>query len=278
MTWTTDLQSHETAPQVLTRLLNQLSNDIKRDSSNLTYMVREFPRSVSIDVNGTELPSNNYKITRGGLIKISDELVKKVDEPKKEKKKKSKKKVLKKRDSLGLDKYVTESDYEKGSIKQGPKSPYKDACRQISLAIGAPNIDMVEIPKLDRVKLKVRSVEDVYARLEKMRRRAQYELKSLREIHEDMKSTTNLRTKISISLLEDLYNKGKGRSVDVVLDMLFISIVQTEKDKMFYVRRHPNIRILHKCQNESILESINILQWYFSDGCPIKRYAPKRAF
>ena len=231
MTWTTNLKNHETAPQVLTRLLKRLSIDIKLGNANVSYTVREFSPDASIDVNGTNIPSSNYSITKPNLVKIADELSKKDDKPK-EVEKKVEKKVLKKklakrriRDSI--------EDLEKKHGPMPPKSLYKDACRLISNRVGAPNIDMVEISKPDRLKLKIRSAGDINIRLEKMKRRAQYELKSLREIHADMKSTTNLRTKASISLLQDLYNKGKLLSVDVVIDMLFIFIVKREKDRLY---------------------------------------------
>ena len=145
-------------------------------------------------------------------------------------------------------------------------------CRQIEYGIGAPYLAAFSISSS---KLKLRANEEVSLALAKYKRREAFELKSLREMCEEINKTQNPSTKAAIDILLWLSNDGKGRSTNAIAEKLYWNLFAREKDKLFYIRRHPKQGMLHCCNDAAILERIHHLDWMFIENKPfqhIKRF------
>ena len=171
----------------------------------------------------------------------------------------------------------TVSDLLLGKKGKASNATWESTRRKFSKNLGAP--DLIK-PNVDYPKLKVRLIEEVSRGLERYNRRATYELKSLRQICEDINEITNPRTRVAISTLNWLYNSGKGRATADAAGALWNALVAEEKDRLFYTRRHPRTPMLHSCQCDEIIEAKSHLMWYFLDKNPfniVKKKAKKKS-
>jgi hypothetical protein len=140
-----------------------------------------------------------------------------------------------------------------------------DICNAIEIAVGAPNLpNKLEFTK----ELEIRSLDDIKNKLEKYKKKEKLEIKTLRDICPIIGETQNNSTKSALVVLNSLYSNPKYRNYTNVAGLLLGAIFDREKDKLFYVRRHPKEKILHKCSDDAILTRIEILEWMFIDGNP----------
>lgn len=113
---------------------------------------------------------------------------------------------------------------------------------------------------------KVLTIDEVKKRLDKMRRRASKEQKDLRELGVEVTIAPSPETEGAIDALEFLYNNGIGRKFYDICQTLFWKIVERERDRLFYIRRHPKQTSLHICHNEALLEEIKTLEWAIGEN------------
>ena len=141
------------------------------------------------------------------------------------------------------------------------KAHRRAVCSDIERRIGAPNIDKANIDKLE-AKVKLVSVNEISNRLELYNRRVAFELKSLRSLlGNDITESQNPATIGALEELKWLYNDGKGRKKKKVLGRAFRHAVASERDKLFYIHRHPEQLKMHKCQDEELNARIETLGW-----------------
>lgn len=152
-----------------------------------------------------------------------------------------------------------EVQIEPGQINSG----YVDYALILEDKIGAPNLPGYSPKYANEVKL--RGIDDVCTKLLKFRKKAVKELKSIRETFPDAKETTSLSTIGALEILNWVVNDGNYRTLREITERLYRLIVARERDKLFYIRRHPKVPILHSCQNEEILSQIEILKWICDD-------------
>jgi len=145
---------------------------------------------------------------------------------------------------------------------------YHDLCYQIELTVGVPHLAKASV---DASTYSIVPRAHIYERLEKYKKREKFELKSLREMCSSIDSSLNIATKSALNILRWLYNDNGGRPKQQILNELYKSLYLREKDKLFYIRRHPTQVMLHRCNNEAILERIKHLNWVFIDGNPFKK-------
>lgn len=142
---------------------------------------------------------------------------------------------------------------------------------QIEQKLGVPHL-----PPIDLANIKARPVKslvEVNARLEKMRRKAREELKTIRALGAaDITEAQNPATLGALEALAWLFNNGDGRDFASIMRHLFSRTLAREREKLFHIRRHPNQRALHVCHDDSILEEIKVLQWVI-DSNPLDEVA-----
>jgi len=144
---------------------------------------------------------------------------------------------------------------------------YTNYCNQIEITLGAPNLPKMEVKDT----LKLRTSDEIKNRLEKFLKREKFELKILRDICQDIKVTQNLETKSSIFVLKWLYNGGTSPSQEEIVNELRLAIIDRERDKLFYIRRHPQQAMLHRCNNDAIIARVLHLAWVFVKGNPFNK-------
>lgn len=218
----------DTASMIMAKVIKKYLQDKKNKIERAIYIVREFPKSSSVDIAGNNVVSPEMRFTR---FDISSTL---------------------------------------NGDKINSTNPNKlDAwCKNLHNQMGIPHI--IRCPVKLKL-LKTRSLEDVKQALEKAERKKIYELKRLREINEAATEIINPETIAKLNVLGWLYNSGKGREISTCLDGLWTYISRAESDRLFYVRKHMNTPLMHKCHDEEINESIKIFKWYFMDKNPLSK-------
>lgn len=224
--YTTSLHADETACNILDRLIEKYKKD-KKAGRIRKFLVREFSVEESFDREGSPIPSSNFQLN----VSI-------------------------------VDKMMTEKK----------KSPHQRRqtnaqAKGMEIAIGAPHL---VYPKIDKSKILPKPKSDVIKCLEKWRSRAQAEMKALRELCDTINECQNERIVSAIETLHWVLTQYTEDGINQmgmsnILDHLFILTVRKERDKLFYVRRHPDDLSLHKCQNQGLLTSIEQIEWVL--GC-----------
>lgn len=116
---------------------------------------------------------------------------------------------------------------------------------------------------------KGRPLDEIMARLLKYRKKAARELKELRQIYPDMDEPQSPRVIGAITILTWLFNNGTNVSFEAALDKLRKLIIVREREKMFYILRHPENNTMHKAQDGEILEQIQQMLWFFNNINPL---------
>jgi hypothetical protein len=231
----------ETASQVFDRVFSKYIEDVGAIKTKTKYTIREFAKEHSIDTRGEEALSPTFTISHKSLSSVAELMLK-----------------LK---SVSVDPVLAKKN------KRLVAAGINKFCNQIEQTIGAPNLPDLQI-KLD---LKIRQHDEIKERLSKFERREIFELKSLREIWPEIKCTQNRSTVEALKILRWLYNAGRCREQHAIIELLHKSIIDRERDKLFYVRKHPKSKMLHMCNDDTILERIKHLEWMFIDGSPFKK-------
>ncbi len=143
-------------------------------------------------------------------------------------------------------------------------------CSRIETSIGAPFLTKNEITHESCSLLKVRPISEISERLAKYKKKQMFELKSLREICVQINTVEEPASRYAVSILSYLYNLGHGRNKKNIVIKLQSLILQRERDKLFYMRRHPKQRMLHSCHDDTILEQIKHLEWVFIGKHPFE--------
>ena len=148
--------------------------------------------------------------------------------------------------------------------KEGQIGPsWAKWARTLEDMIGAPALLV-----LDTIDVKVRPLYEIAEKLNAYRRSAKYELKQLRKIYSEFEESQNPQTVGGLYALNWLFNNGTARESKDISLTLYVAIVSRERDRLFYVSRHPSQKSLHKCQDNELLEKIKILKWALFDVNP----------
>lgn len=280
--WTTEISGRETAPDIFDRILLKFAEDAKKKFSRSKYCVREFHSGKSLDINGVEAMSTLFIITSQQIFAFNSMLLDAEKEDKKSKTTKKEKKKVNTLDALfspdsakawtkGLSSNTLKASRKKRSrppkrtARQIADATYLNYCNSIEIKIGVPNFQSKWKIESD---LNFKSSVEIKARLAKFERREKFELKSLREMCPDIKSSQNPSTRAALKILSWLYNNDNGRKQESIIKKLWETLYDREKDKLFYIRRHPGERMLHCCNDDAILETISHLEWMFIGGNP----------
>lgn len=138
--------------------------------------------------------------------------------------------------------------------------------------IGVPNLPKYNAKNLSEGKMV--SLADIKSRLDKMRRRAEKHKKDLRAIGAEVTDVPSPQVEGAIEALDWLYNNGDGRKYHDIAYYLYRKLVARERDRLFYIRRHPKQQSLHICHNEELNEEISTLIWALN-GNPFVKVAMK---
>lgn len=155
-------------------------------------------------------------------------------------------------------------------IQRGDSS-YSGMCSKIERTIGIPDIPDISSFSEKICSSKMMSTVDIKKRLDRYLKKEKFEVKSLKEMCSTIDSSLNINTKAAIKTLKWLLDSGRGRTKKQIVKELYKYLYVREKDKLFYIRRHPSERMLHRCNDETILECIEHLAWTFVDGNPFKK-------
>jgi len=128
----------------------------------------------------------------------------------------------------------------------------------IERAIGAPALYLPD--SFYASSFDVRSSDEVSSMIDRVSRRIAYAKKRLSNNGiEAPEPNTEDDSAIKVLLkIKDNYN-----SMEKHIAEYFLYIVRRERDKLFYIHRHPKVSNMHRCQDTSILSAINTYNWFF---------------
>lgn len=231
------VEDGETAFQCLDRIvaIYERAKTNNRVGEDFTINIHEFSVDDSVDREGSVLNSACLRYGRQDLRRLSEsELSEDIDE-------------------------ITPSHKR--------NSYYYKYAHPLETRLGVPHL---VVPRVNKGEIKPRSREDILTRLDKLKNRASQEIKMVREFYSDVIDCQNESLTARIRMLHwasQLFtNAGINNSgMNSILKRLFILSVRRERDRLFYVRRHPDKKDMHKCFNENILSSILEIEWIL--GC-----------
>ncbi len=136
--------------------------------------------------------------------------------------------------------------------------------------IGVPALTHLTKSKIESIRagITVRPLDEIMARLLKFRKKANRELKDMRQIYPDIDEPQSPKLLGAISTLTWLFNNGNIRPLENVLHKLRSLVITREREKLFYYLRHPDNPAMHKPQDFEVLESIAQMHWYFNGVNP----------
>jgi hypothetical protein len=158
-----------------------------------------------------------------------------------------------------IDDCIKEHNTYDGAVKDS----YRAACCSIETKLDIPALD--KIPEATIKTMGARSAKQILEKLEIYRKRAKFELKNLREVYSMIEEPQNPKTVGGLDILNWLYRNGNGRKPSEIAEKLYRLTVARERDKLFYVTRHPATPSLHVCQDFELLEKIQLLKWSLHD-------------
>lgn len=148
----------------------------------------------------------------------------------------------------------------------------KQTGKQISSIVNdlAVNIESVlGVPHLvfpEEIPINCISAELIQHRLEKYRSHNAWRTKKIMQMYSGVKSSICTKTSAVISILEALsVEKDNTKRSLLAMSALKSSIISRERDKLFYIRRHPGEFKLHRCHHEPTLELVKVLMWCFNN-------------
>lgn len=271
--WLSKIEKRETAQNIFDRTMLVFQKDVAKGNIRNRYSIREFSQDESIDANGNEVPSPVFTILFSSLSDTIELIVKAKKDIKKTKKL-DKTKSDKTKDLIENKKKIRrrsrkKDEEEKLSSGELLARTFNTYYNTIEKTLGAPNlISKYEIN--EKLMSSLRTVIEIKEQLDRFKKREKFELKLLREICPTIKSTQNYSTKSALKILSWLYNNGDGQKLDLIIEKLWESLYDREKDRLFYIRRHPKQRVLHFCSDDVILETVKHLEWMFISGNPFR--------
>lgn len=135
-------------------------------------------------------------------------------------------------------------------------SRFASICLDLEKSIGAPALYVPESVFSSSPKTVTHEAIDVMiAKIEKRiscdrKRLANHDIDEVVTGTEDDAASQTLRSLKENTLEQNIRN-------------YYRTIVARERDKLFYIHRHPNVANMHRCQDVAILSAINIFDWYF---------------
>jgi hypothetical protein len=135
---------------------------------------------------------------------------------------------------------------------------------ELEMHLGAPYLKK---PALDMSRLlsNVKSAEQVEMMAAKINRKIAKEQKDLKDLCaielKDPQTPESQGQFDAISFVRSLSREPIQDFITAVANKLFYKIVERERDRLFYIRRHPSNATMHSCQNGEILAFINTLVW-----------------
>lgn len=137
--------------------------------------------------------------------------------------------------------------------------------------IGVPALPFIGKPLMDKLAAanKTRPLDEIMARLVRYRKKATKELKDLRQIYPDIDEPQSPKLLGAIGILSWMFNGGNNIAFDVAINKLRSLIIAREREKLFYVIRHPDNPVMHKAQDLEVIEAINQMEWFFYDINPL---------
>jgi hypothetical protein len=140
---------------------------------------------------------------------------------------------------------------------------YNAVCNHLQKKIGVPYIVRPYIPK--DCKRRLRAPEEIRCRLDKLQKTLTRETKDLLSLGAAVAPATS-RTSGARDVIHWIYNDGRVRQWDAVLNKLYELRIEQERDRLFHVRRHANDRNMNNCFNEEINGAIAELNWVLVDN------------
>lgn len=233
------LEPGETTYDVISRLADRALKDSKSKTyaSRNSYCVREFSAYQSIDREGRNVGCASYNFPRRELQKISPMFTDLADK-------------------TGL------SPEDEGVLLNSIQR-FDIHAVKLENAIGVPHLFY---PKIKKTNIYPLPKADVEKRLERFRNRAAAEIKQVRQMFHGIDDCLNDKLVSAINVLHWILTQYTDNGIDQnglknILDELFKLIVARERDKLFYLRRHPSDATLHRCQDPTILSSIEQIVW-----------------
>lgn len=112
--------------------------------------------------------------------------------------------------------------------------------------------------------ISVVGLDAIADRLNSARRKLSLSSKKLRAICPEIEQSQDPALLAEVEELTWLFNDGKKRSVAQIKERLFKLIVERERDILYYVRKHPDNKKIHKCQDDDLLARIRVLEGVFN--------------
>lgn len=147
-------------------------------------------------------------------------------------------------------------------LKEGgdkPSGMWDRTAHKIEMQLGIPFIIFPNI-RLDKVTLKTK--DDITASISIFERKKKTQIKRLQEMCPDINDTLCIKTLTALEILSWIKN---NLDAEKIINRLKQEIIRRERDKLFYIRRHPGEVSLHRCHDSKILETIKHLRWAI--GC-----------
>lgn len=141
---------------------------------------------------------------------------------------------------------------------------YTAVCNHLRDKIGVPYIVRPTIQK-DSPR-RIRSVEEIRCRLDKLQKKLTRETKELTLLCALTAPPISSRIVGAHDVMHWIYNGGKLRAWDAILNKLYELKIEQERDRLFHVRRHESDRNMNNCFNEEINGAIVEVNWVLVDN------------